>query len=103
MKNDKLEKEEAPEDKSLNVNEEIKKLQESNLKLSQEILASTLYIKRYVKYRRTFAAVKWGFIILIVIFGFLSYDFVLDYLQEAISAYQSQVDQIVEQTNNVIK
>ncbi len=96
-------KKETLEEGVLNVNDEIKKLQEQNLKLSQEILASTRYIRRYVKYRRFFAIVKWIFIILIIIFGFLSFDFILDYLQDLISNYQSQVDQIVEQTNNAIK
>lgn len=94
---------ETLEEGVLNVNDEIKKLQEKNLELSQEILVSTRYIKKYVKHRRFFAVVKWAFVILIVIFGFLSFDFVLDYLQDLISNYQSQVDQIVEQTNNAIK
>ena len=88
---------------TLNLNEEIKKLQERNLELSREILASTRYIKRYVRYKRIFVGVKWSLFLLIVIFGFLSFDFVLDYLQDLISNYQNQVHQIVEQTNNVIK
>lgn len=94
---------EPPKEGVANLNEEIKKLQEKNLELSQKILASTLYIKRYVKNVRIFAAIKWGFIVLIVIFGFLSFPFVLDYLQETISAYQDQVNQIVETTNNTIR
>ncbi|NCN21986.1 hypothetical protein GW758_03085 [Candidatus Falkowbacteria bacterium] len=87
----------------LSVNDEIKKLQEQNLELSREILASTRYIKKYVRHKRIFIAVKWSLVILIVIFGFLSFDFVLDYLQELIGSYQNQVNQIVEQTNNAIK
>lgn len=94
---------ETLEEGVLNVNDEIKKLQEKNLELSREILASTRYIKKYVRHKRIFVAVKWSLVILIVIFGFLSFDFVLDYLQELISSYQNQVNEIVEQTNNAIK
>ncbi|MBN2854038.1 hypothetical protein JXK06_00690 [Patescibacteria group bacterium] len=90
---------EVPIDKALNVNEEIKKLQEKNLELSQEILASTLYVQKYIKHRRIFAAIKWAFIILIIIFGFLSFNFVFDYLQDTISSYQDQVNQIVDGAN----
>ena len=88
---------------ALSLSEEIKRLQEKNFELSQEILASTLYIKRYIRYKRIFAAIKWGLIILIIIFGFLSFNFVFDYLRETIGVYQDQVNQMVEQTNNVIR
>lgn len=92
-------KPEVPVEKSLSVNEEIKKLQERNLELSQEILNATLYVQRYIKHRKIFAGIKWGFLSLIIVFGFLSFNFVFDYLQDTISSYQDQVNQIIDGTN----
>ncbi len=87
-------------EKILAISREILNLQKQNLELSLEIKKLSSYVQRYVKMRRIFAAIKWTFFILIVILGFLSFNFVFDYLQDTISVYQDQVNQIVEQRNN---
>ncbi len=89
------------EEKILKLSEEIKNLEHKNLELGQEILKSSLYIKKYIKMRRIFAGIKWTLLGLILILGFLSMNFIFDYLQDILNSYQGQINQIVEQTNNI--
>ncbi|MDA3802387.1 MAG: hypothetical protein PF488_00610 [Patescibacteria group bacterium] len=76
-------------------------LQNKNIDLTKEIKDNTEYIKVYVKWKRIIAGVKWGVLILIVILGFLSFNYIFDYVKGSIDEVEGQVNNIVELKNSI--
>ncbi len=88
-------------DKIYNLENEIIILQKKNIEISQKIEENTNYVRKYVKWKRILAAIKWGLFVLIVILGFLSFNYVFDYIKGTIDEFEGQVNNIVELKNNL--
>lgn len=88
-------------DKIYNLENEIITLQKKNIEISQKIEDNTKYIRSYVRWKRIIAAIKWGFLVLIVVLGFLSFNYIFDYIKGTINEFEGQVNSIVELKNNL--
>jgi len=88
-------------DKIYNLENEIITLQKKNIEISQKIEDNTKYVRTYVRWKRIIAAIKWGFLALIVVLGFLSFNYIFDYIKGTINEFEGQVNSIVELKNNL--
>jgi len=88
-------------DRIYNLETEIIQLQKKNIEISKKIEDNTDYVRTYVKWKRIIAAVKWTLFVLIVILGFLSFNYVFDYIKGTIDEFEGQVNNIVELKNNI--
>ena len=76
----------------------LEKINQSNqelLILNQKIASSNEYLKRYFHFRFIASIIKWVVLIIILVFGFISFNIVFDYLRNNIDLYQDRVNQVV--------
>lgn len=75
--------------------ERIDKTNQEILILNKEIASSTKYLKKYFHFRFIANIIKWVVLVIILIFGFISFNVVFDYLRHNIDIYQDKMNQVV--------